>query len=545
MSSTLGYRDGAIIIDSKLYSDFGAHLPLIRSFSLGWNFPPQYPFFVGEPIRYHYLFYLIVGMMERLGLRIDFAINSLSTLGLSTLLFMIFLYAKTLFRSSVAGVLAIVLFLFNGSLSWVEFFNQHGWSWDVLATIPQQTQFASFGPWSGRLVSAFWNWNIFTNQRHLGLSYGLLLLLLYPLIKLSIPAKASVKDRWFKVVAKLFGVEGKTRLSLTWHWWYALLIFGYAIFPLLHQAAFIILLPLTGIWLLISWTKAKNHLLPYFLGLVSSLVVFSSFTPQADSLPIWQIGFLSPEKSLQAINWYWFNNLGLYWLLLPALLIWGVLKKQWWLWTVLPFFIIANLFRFSTDMINNHKLITFFIIALQIYTAGFLVSVVRKFKPMLIICLVLVGGLTFSGVMDIFPIINDYDGEIIDWKKSSIQQWIKTNTQPQAQFLTASYMYSPASLVGRFLYIDYGYHAWSMGYDDSSKRSKLRELWAQSPNLASWCKLLSQEKITAILVGPNENSTEDGRIDVANSYVVSQLEPTFVSEDNWKIWLIEKICVEK
>ena len=555
MSSTFGYRDGSIVIDSKLYSDFGAHLPLIRSFSLGWNFPPQYPFFIGEPIRYHYLFYLLIGLLERSGVRIDLAVNLLSAGGFSLLLFMIYIFAKTLFRSSLAGVLAVILFLFNGSLAWVEFFNQHGWTWEALTSIPQQSQFASFGPWSGRLVSAFWNWNIFTNQRHLGLSYGMFLLLLYPLVRLSVIPKESLKERWSRSLTSLFGgvlgavkkISSKKNSNQLFnrYWWQPLLVISFVIFPLLHQAAYIILVPLTLIWIGITWPKSKSVLLVYGLAVLVSIIVFKVFTPQSGSLPIWQIGYLSPEKTLMAINWYWFNNLGLYWLLLPVLLIWAVIKKQWWIWTALPFFVIANLFRFSADMINNHKLITFFIIALQITTAGFLVSLVKQQKVFLIIIVPLLVGLTFSGIIDVFPITNDYDGEISDWKKSPMQQWIKNNTQPQAQFLTASYMYSPASLVGRYLYLDYGYHAWSMGYSDSQKRRNLEVLWAQSPNHESWCTLLHQEKIDAILVGPGENNTEDGRINVAESYVVSKLQPTFISEDNWKIWMVNQICPKK
>jgi hypothetical protein len=555
MSSTFGYRDGSIVIDSKLYSDFGAHLPLIRSFSLGWNFPPQYPFFIGEPIRYHYLFYLLIGLLERSGVRIDLAVNLLSAGGFSLLLFMIYIFAKTIFRSSLAGVLAVILFLFNGSLAWVEFFNQHGWTWEALTSIPQQSQFASFGPWSGRLVSAFWNWNIFTNQRHLGLSYGMFLLLLYPLIRLSVMPKESLKERWSRSLTSLFGgvlgavkkVSSKKNSNQLFnrYWWQPLLVVSFVIFPLLHQAAYIILVPLTLIWIGITWPKSKSVLLVYGFAVLVSIIVFKVFTPQSGSLPIWQIGYLSPEKTLMAINWYWFNNLGLYWLLLPVLLIWAVIKKQWWIWTALPFFVIANLFRFSADMINNHKLITFFIIALQITTAGFLVSLVKQHKVFLIIIVPLLVGLTSSGIIDVFPITNDYDGEISDWKKSPMQQWIKNNTQPQAQFLTASYMYSPASLVGRYLYLDYGYHAWSMGYSDSQKRRNLEVLWAQSPNHESWCTLLHREKIDAILVGPGENNTEDGRINVAESYVVSKLQPTFISEDNWKIWMVNQICPKK
>mgnify|MGYP001611185792 CR=1 FL=1 len=56
--------------------DFGLHLSLIRSFSLGDNFPPQSPFFPGESLPYHYYFDLFTGLLEKLGLRIDIAFNS-------------------------------------------------------------------------------------------------------------------------------------------------------------------------------------------------------------------------------------------------------------------------------------------------------------------------------------------------------------------------------------------------------------------------------------------------------------------------------------
>ena len=48
---------GNLEIATKVWSDFAATIPLIRSFSLGDNFPPQYPLFAGPPIRYHFLFF--------------------------------------------------------------------------------------------------------------------------------------------------------------------------------------------------------------------------------------------------------------------------------------------------------------------------------------------------------------------------------------------------------------------------------------------------------------------------------------------------------
>src|SRR4030042_3640834 len=83
MFRTFSYdtQTSSILIASKLWSDFSAHIPLIRSFSLGQNWTPQYPIFPGEPIRYHFLFYLLVGMLEKIGIRIDWALNIPSLIG--------------------------------------------------------------------------------------------------------------------------------------------------------------------------------------------------------------------------------------------------------------------------------------------------------------------------------------------------------------------------------------------------------------------------------------------------------------------------------
>src|SRR3989304_6961080 len=58
MFYTFGYdaKRSTMLIAPKLWSDFGAHIPLIRSFSMGDNWPPASPLYPGEPIRYHFGF---------------------------------------------------------------------------------------------------------------------------------------------------------------------------------------------------------------------------------------------------------------------------------------------------------------------------------------------------------------------------------------------------------------------------------------------------------------------------------------------------------
>jgi hypothetical protein len=183
MFHTLSYHDGTFFIASKAWSDFASHLPLIRSFSLGSNFPPQYPLFPGEAIHYHFMFYAFVGLLERIGIRFDYALNIPSALGFFALLTAIYAFSWYLFRSRAVSILSTLFFLFNGSLSFLYFFYTHPFSTNTISDIVNLNTFPSFGPYDGRIISAFWNLNIFTNQRHfaaaLAFSYIVILFFIY------------------------------------------------------------------------------------------------------------------------------------------------------------------------------------------------------------------------------------------------------------------------------------------------------------------------------------------------------------------------------
>ena len=54
----------------------------MRSFSMGNNFPTEYPHFGGQDVKFHFMFQFFVGNLEFLGLRLDFAYNVVSVLAL-------------------------------------------------------------------------------------------------------------------------------------------------------------------------------------------------------------------------------------------------------------------------------------------------------------------------------------------------------------------------------------------------------------------------------------------------------------------------------
>ncbi|MBI2026154.1 MAG: hypothetical protein HYT06_02115, partial [Candidatus Levybacteria bacterium] len=117
MDKSFGYdpKNHMFRVARHQLGDFGYHLGIIRSFSLGDNkIPAQSPFFPGKPLPYHYFFDLMVGTLEKLGIRIDYALNGLSVIFFTILLFFIYKLPQVIFgKSKVLGVLSVMLFIFH------------------------------------------------------------------------------------------------------------------------------------------------------------------------------------------------------------------------------------------------------------------------------------------------------------------------------------------------------------------------------------------------------------------------------------------------
>lgn len=533
MFFTFGYQDGQFLIRTRLWSDFAAHLPLIRSFSLGHNFPPEYPQFANEPIRYHFLFFYLVGFLEKLGLNLAWALNILSTIGFFGLLSMIYFLTKSISSTEIkkpkftiaAGVLAVILFLFNGSLTFVDYFQEHGFSFEAVYSIFQLEQFVNFGPWNGDDISAFWNWNIYTNQRHLAFGFALSLVVIWPLVQ-AVFNKESIKN---------FSLKNYNKIS-----WF-LIILAIAVFPFLNLAAYSITVVFVVAWLALNPKLVKLFGPIYGSALLFSLPSLFYFLNLGTGSLEFHLGFLAQGDKFVDIVFYWWRNLGLYLFLWPILFLLSNVNQKKWLLIFSFYFILANSFRLSTDIINNHKLINFFQIGLVILLASKLIFFWLKHWLIKIIIVVLIFPLTLSGVLDAAAIVNDRRAAIQDPREQPIGSWILKNTHPNATFLITSYLYNPASLVGRKTYLDYGYFAWSMGYDDSQRRVNLPAIFALEVDQNRWCQLIRQEKIDYILLSPGKG---DLNINVYDSWLVSNNSPAYKTPDGYLLFKIADICLD-
>lgn len=462
--------DGNISVATKAWSDFAATIPLIRSFSFGANFPPEYPIFAGMPIRYHFVFFALVGILEKLGIHLVWGLNILSSLTFFTLLACIYYLGKTVFKSKKVGLLSVVFFLFNGSFAFVEFFKKNPLSTDTLMIILENTEFSSFGPYDGNLVSAFWSLNIFTNQRHLALAYAVFLVLILFIYKFSQSPK-------------------KLTLSKS-------LLMGIFIgmFPFIHLAVF----GMMGIALITFFAiypKLRKHLAIISLtALVLSLPQIVYMGASQINTPLINPGYLVENLTTLSFTKYWLFNLGLLVLLFPLGFYYATKKQRKVAFPFLALFLVGNLFQLSVEISANHKFFNLFVIGANLFVSFSLVQLWRKKIYAKIIVSILLLFLTLSGIIDIFPIFNDGYIELKDYPNDPRVAYIVENTPKDAVFLNSGFLYHPASVAGRKIFLGWPYFSWSAGYD-TDKRGKLFHQIYTENDRETFCSLLKDNNI--------------------------------------------------
>jgi len=419
------------------------------------------------------------------------------------------------------------------------------------------TSFPSFGPWDQGLISAFWNLNIYTNQRHLAAGFALGLGFITLLLFLQ-------KKSWKQQLP--FLLISVPLLS---------------VLPYFHQPMLIII----GLFMIWYFFALKNIRIFLFLtGLISVGPVFVqllTFSADPSSL-VWYPGYLIHAAVTPVLfSTYWFHNLGLHVILIPIgfLLAPKTVKKA--LFPIFIVFLIANLFKFSVEVAANHKFFNFFMIFGNMLSAYVIIlmwnltcagnvknfillhflfrkkttdaslsgtevrknflcnlSARRKAVGFLSCCLIIL-LLTLSGIIDFFAVINDQKLSIVDIPRNEIATWIAINTPKDAIFLNSSYLYHPASLAGRSIFLGWPYFPWSAGYKEN--RMPIMNTMYESKNPEVFCPLFHKYNISYITV---ENVSGNPALPtISPLYFRSVAAPVFSSAiGTYAIFTTDSLC---
>ena len=495
-------KDGILYSGFTVYGDYAPHTAMMRSFSLGDNFPTQYPHFGGEDVKYHFMFQFLVGNLEYLGIRLDIAYNMLSVFALLGFLMMLYSIGRRITGSGAAGVVTVALFFFRSSFTFFRYLWEHLRSGDLLRTLAENTSFIGYTPnedWG------LWNFNVYLNQRHL--AFGLLIaaLVLWYYLDLveagcshSEKGLAWMKNRLFSAEAwKMRNPEGALAaglaLGLTAFW---------------NGAAVI-----GGLLILLGFAVFSDGKLDYLATAVTA-VLFSVLQSKVfirgsavEAGFYW--GFISEDKSPAGVLWFLIQMSGIFFA--GAVLLLPLLKKRLHrVLTVSCLFPVVFAFCFSLtpDITVNHKYIMISYAFLAVLWAGVLTglwkrkdgsrrsaAVIRRAAAVLLaVCL------TATGIYDFVVILrNNGPGHRVTVNmESTLTDWLAEHLDSGDLLLTPEYSMSETTMSGVMMYLGWPYYAWSAGYDTYGRAQKAVEIYT-SEDPAAVDRLVKEEKITYIL----------------------------------------------
>ena len=516
-------RDGVLYSGFTVYGDYAPHTAMMRSFSLGNNFPTQYPHFGGEDVKYHFMFQFLVGNLEFLGLRLDVAYNLVSVLALLGFLMLLYSLAKRITGSGKTGILTVVFFFFRSALTFFRFVWEHVQAGDLLSTLRDNTEFIGY---TVNENWGLWNFNVYLNQRHL--AFGLLIISLVIWMYLDwVEAGCGHEEKG------LLWIRNK---CLTWEAWKcrsveralaAGLLIGLTAFW--NGAAVI-----GGLLILMGFAVFSDGKLDYLITALVSVL----FSVLQSKIFIWgsavetsfQWGFIVEDKSLGGILWYLLQMSGIFFL--GAVFLIFVQKKRSQkavLISCLFPLIFAFCVSLTPDVTVNHKYIMISYAFLAIFWAEAVTSLMRKKIPVKILAVVLGISLTITGVYDMWIIFrNNGPGHRVSVNlDSELTEWLAENLDHKDLILTPEYSISEVTMSGVMMYLGWPYYAWSAGYDTYGRAEKAREIYT-SQDKETVRRLVQQEKITYILF--EEGMTFEGEYGVEDT-IKAMYPRVYQSED--------------
>lgn len=551
--------DSTVKVGHSVFSDFAPHLAVIRSFSLGSNFPTEYPHFADGTIRYHFLFQFMCGNLEFLGLRLDHAFNIPSILSMVSFLMLLYSFAVILTGKRWAGVITIILFHFRSSFAFFtcmdRFKKPDGFLSALLANNEHlgKTLHEEWGLWAQK---------VYVNQRHLSLGIGILLISLIIMLPYLYSMLKTVRGTSFRALI--------SELVLRRDAWlpdnpvpsiFAGLLLGFTGF--FNGAAVISALCLLFVMAILSKQRLA-YLNTAFIAVTLVMMQTLFFTGGATTFkPRFTVGFLSGSRNLLGMAQFVIELLGI----LPFVLLACLLLYPWrfrkYIMFLFPFaslcsmlflfpqfefiyriitiavlvasFCAALFYRLTNfprgtpallaifsapvaaafllqvtpDITVNHKYVIIGVTLLDIIAASYLFGLLSSHKPVAVVTAVLLTALlTITGVADITALYNlDRNYVHIDMN-DSLTTWARNNTGSNEVFLTPQYSLHPLLMAGRKIFYGWPYYAWSAGYDTSYRASITRSIYSaqDSERLVS---LVREHNISYIIVeNDNRNSNE-------------------------------------
>ncbi|HXY60755.1 MAG TPA: hypothetical protein VEH26_04020, partial [Chthoniobacterales bacterium] len=489
MFGTLAMHGGDVRLSSAVWNDFGPNLALMQSFAVGHNFPTEYPYFIGEPIRYHFLFWFAAGNLEFLGLNPAWALNLLSTLSMIALLVSIMTLGFVLFESWIVGGIAALLLFFSGTLAFIPFFrSQRGIISGLAATLHLNHWLSSGFPFPGENWG-IWSISILYVQRHFLGAIGILCLVLTFLVD-HCKQRAECVPPSRKLVTERVGAS------------YSSFIFSGALIgllPLWNSPVFLSALAILGLQFVLFRDRKRIGLLfvvAVAVGLPQILFLGLAQTAQRFSMLRW--GFTIEHPTIPAVLSYFLFTFGPK-LALSLIALVFLSKSHRLLFAAISILVLLAFgTRLSVEVMNNQKFLYLWLILLNLFVAYALVRLFQFGWSGKITAMIFAVLITATGFIEFFRVHND-NWVDVPFRDNHLSDWLLRNTKPSDVFLGDRYVHHPLLMNGRRIFYGWPYFAWSMGYD-TGERDAVYASILKEENPDRLLELLKQNGINYVAI---------------------------------------------
>ncbi|NLL00028.1 MAG: hypothetical protein GX271_05120 [Clostridiales bacterium] len=526
MWSTFYVKDGQLNIGVSVFSDFSPHIGMIRSFSYGNNFPTSYSHFAGEDIRYHFMFQFLVGNLEFLGMRIDYAFNIPSILSFISAFMLLYVLALKISGRLLSGALALLFFAFRSGKAIFLYIQRVPKGESVLKSLWYNTNFIGDTPhedWG------LWNLNVYCNQRHLAFGLTVMFFIIFMFLPhlyemfesvsyqyKSFQTKKTSKSYqiWNTIRYAFFSKEGWKVINLACPLFLGILLGSLSFF---HGAAVIGCLLVLFVLAIFSLRRLE-FLITAVIAVILSSLQSSLFIDGSAIAPKLLFGFIAENKTLFGVVAYLEQLLGVLPLVIILAFIFGRKIERYQIMAFSAPLVFAFTVSLTVDVTVNHKYIMMSCILLGILASVFITSILDKKSVVFKLAgIMLVLMMTLTGIYDFVTVLtkNFREGRVILDMKHPTTDFVRENSDSKDIFLTDSYTINQVVFGGAMLYQGHQYYAWSAGYDTYYRDIMVASMYqASSPRELD--KLVRENNISYIIVDYGNRTSMDYNLNEDN-----------------------------
>lgn len=511
MWSTFYVKDGRLNIGVSVFSDFSPHMGMIRSFSYGNNFPTSYSHFAGEDIKYHFMFQFLVGNLEYLGMRIDYAFNIPSILSFISAFMLIYVLTMKIIGKIAAGVLACLFFAFRSGKAIFIYLSKLPKGTNIWKALGDNTSFIGDTPhedWG------LWNLNVYCNQRHLAFGLTVMFFILIIFLPHLYAMFKDFKEDGFSIKKVFFSKEGWEIKNIRYSLASGLLLGSLSFF---HGSAVIGCLLVLFVIAIFSKNRLE-YLITALIAVLLSLIQTGYFIDGSAVAPKILFGFIAEKPTFFGVVSYLDRLLGILPFVIIIAFLYGNVRERYLIIAALTPLVFAFTVSLTVDVTVNHKYIMMSCILLGIFAANLITRMLQK-KDMVfkVAGLLLILILTMTGIYDFTTILrkNKVEGKVILNMDDPLTDFIRENSNSKDVFLTDPYTINQMVFGGAMLYQGHQYYAWSAGYDTYHRDNMVQRMYeADSPKELDY--LVKENDIRFIVVDYSNRSSSAYEINEAN-----------------------------